>query len=62
MIFLTDGLQRLVGLFNIRSLEAGKFQEAVKIHLLQIMILADNTTNKSDKSIAGINRIFLYND
>ena len=50
MIFLTEWSPA-----SCRSLQISapsrqaRFQEAVKIHLLQIMILADNTTNKSNK-------------
>ena len=65
MIFLTDALQRLVGLFNIRSLEAGKFQEAVKIHLLQIVIMAsDGDDGKEYISVVlkSANRPSLYDN
>lgn len=52
---LADLLQLGHSLRYVRALQAGNFQEAVKIHLLQIMILRNNTADKADKFTGILN-------
>ena len=42
---------------NVLTFQVCNFQKAVKIHLLEVVILRDDATDESEKCVAGIDHV-----